>query len=445
MLKLYYAYSKRSQLYGVKPIGVGSPYIECLTSYLIRLSEVHKVYPSSLLSYIVAPVLNKEFLINSVKRGGNRFYDGARTINAFEQNAIDMVTVLENLTGVKHLDQLTLMGLKDVIPSRYLIKNHFSWCPSCYEEQMNNGEIHYNPLLWHLEVVKVCLKHKRRLETKCPSCSKKSPILHRKSQNGYCVYCNTWLGIEKRSDQDLHNLDLNYKITLMAEQFIEHKEKISILGNRQQIIKNLNYLVETYEQGNLQRFAKNLNLAKTTLWDWCKGKVLPPLPRIFEICSLFDISPVYFYTQDISTNKNLITLNVETLLRNRGTREIRFDCTKALSILREYASNSERIISMTELAKLIGYPKRTLYEHFPELCKIISAKNKEFIKRRTQQAYEDNCLIIDNCVEILGKHGVYPSRRKIEEIAHKPGLLKDKKLREYLNRLMQNKFPNDRR
>lgn len=426
-------------------MGVGSPYMECLTSYLIRLSEVHKVYPSSLLSYIVAPVLDKEFLINSVKRGGNRFYDGARTINTFEKNAVDMVTVLEDLTGVQHLDQLTLMGLKDVIPSRYLLENHLSWCSACYEEQMNNEESHYNPLLWHLEVVKVCLKHKRRLETQCPSCSKQSPVLHRKSQNGYCVYCNTWLGIEKGSIQDSHNLDFNYKITLMAEQFIEHKEEISVSGNRQQIIRNLNYLVEIYEQGNLQRFAKNLNLAKTTLWDWCKGKVLPPLPRIFEICSLFDISPVYFYTQDISTNKNLITLNVETLLRNRGTREIRFDCTKALSILREYASNSERIISMTELAKLIGYPKRTLYEHFPDLCKIISAKNKEFIKRRTKQAYEDNCLIIDNCVEILGKHGVYPSRRKIEEIAHKPGLLKDKKLREYLNVLMQNEFSNDRR
>ncbi|MED1093637.1 TniQ family protein [Bacillus paramycoides] len=426
-------------------MGVGSPYMECLTSYLIRLSEVHKVYPSSLLSYIVAPVLDKEFLINSVKRGGNRFYDGARTINTFEKNAVDMVNVLENLTGIQHLDQLTLMGLKDVIPSRYLLGDHLSWCSVCYEEQMNNEESHYNPLLWHLEVVKVCLKHKCRLETQCPSCSKKSPILHRKSQNGYCVYCNTWLGIEKHSDQGVHNLDLNYKITLMAEQFIEHKEEISISGNRQQIIRNLNYLVETYEQGNLQRFAKNLNLAKTTLWDWCKGKVLPPLPRIFEICSLFDIAPVYFYTQDISTNKNLITLNVETLLRNRGTREIRFDCTKALSILREYASNSERIISMTELAKLIGYPKRTLYEHFPDLCKIISAKNKEFIKRRTIQAYEDNCLIIDKCVEILGKHGVYPSRRKIEEIAHKPGLLKEKKLREYLNRLMQNEFSNDGR
>ncbi|WP_342716285.1 TniQ family protein [Bacillus paramycoides] len=426
-------------------MGVGSPYIECLTSYLIRLSEVHKVYPSSLLSYIVAPILDKEFFINSVKRGGNRFYDGARTINTFEKNAVDMVTVLEDLTGVKHLDQLTLMGLKDVIPSRYLLKNHLSWCPSCYEEQMNNEESYYNPLLWHLEVVKVCLKHKCRLEIYCPSCNKNLPILHRKSQNGYCVYCNTWLGIEKDSDPDLYNLDNNPKITLMAEQFIEYKEKISVLGNRQQIIRNLNYLVETYERGNLQRFAKNLNLAKTTLWDWCKGKVLPPLPRVLEICSLFDISPVYFYTQDISINKNLIILNVESLLRNQDTREIRFDRNRALSILGEYANNSERIISMTELAKLIGYPKRTLYEHFPDLCKIISAKNKEFIKRRTIQAYEDNCLIIDKCVEILGKHGVYPSRRKIEEIAHKPGLLKEKKLREYLNRLMQNEFSNDGR
>lgn len=158
MLKLHYAYSKRSQLYEVKTIGVGSPYIECLTSYLIRLSEVHKFYPSSLLSYIVAPVLDKEFLINSAKRGGNRFYDGARTINTFEQNAIDMVTVLESLTGVQHLDQLTLMGLKEVIPSRYL------------------------------------LKYKRKLEALCPNpkCRREQAAI-RQSQ-GYCYVCGDWLG-----------------------------------------------------------------------------------------------------------------------------------------------------------------------------------------------------------------------------------------------------------
>ncbi|PEA52838.1 hypothetical protein CON64_21960 [Bacillus pseudomycoides] len=74
-----YIYSQRNQLYGLKPIGIETPYVESLTSYLIRLSEAHQVYPSSLISYVIAPILGKEFLINSATRGGNRFYDMVKT------------------------------------------------------------------------------------------------------------------------------------------------------------------------------------------------------------------------------------------------------------------------------------------------------------------------------------------------------------------------------
>ena len=59
----------------------------------------------------------------------------------------------------------------------------------------------------------------------------------------------------------------------------------------------------------MQEFARNLNLAKTTLWDWCNGKVLPPLSRVLEICYLFNISPVSFYIEDISLNKEQIAFN----------------------------------------------------------------------------------------------------------------------------------------
>ncbi|WP_257153385.1 TniQ family protein [Bacillus pseudomycoides] len=129
-----YIYSQRSQLYGLKPIGIETPYVESLTSYLIRLSEAHQVYPSSLISYVIAPILDKEFLINSATRGGNRFYDGARTMNGFGSNALDMVDALTSLTEVQQLDVLTLAPMKGVIPSRHLLKNHLSWCSICYEE-----------------------------------------------------------------------------------------------------------------------------------------------------------------------------------------------------------------------------------------------------------------------------------------------------------------------
>ncbi|MDZ5607853.1 TniQ family protein [Bacillus pseudomycoides] len=426
-------------MYSLKPIGIEGAYIESLTSYLIRLSEAHQVYPLSLISYVIAPILNKEFLIYSTARGGNRFYDGARTMNGFESNALDMVGALEKLTKVQQLGILTLASIKEVVPLRYLLKNYLSWCSVCYEEQLNTGGTIYNLLLWSLEMVNTCSKHKCKLETECFLCHKKIPILHRKSQNGYCPYCNHWLGRETNLNKHSDENDFDYKITLMAEQIIKNKEQIEISASKQQIIRNLNYLVDIYTEGNMQEFARKLNLAKTTLWDWCNGKALPPLSRVLEICCLFDMSPFNFYIEDISVNKEKMVFNAGVYSKDTKKREIKFDYDTALSILRKYAYHSDSNVSMNELAKQLGYSKRTLYKHFPNLCKVISAKNADIIKEKTNQVYISNCLVIDQHVESLMQQGVYPSRRRLEEVANKPGLLKDKKLRDYFKELIGDK------
>ncbi|HHP5737725.1 TniQ family protein [Bacillus paranthracis] len=427
-------------MYSLKPIGIEGAYIESLTSYLIRLSEVHQVYPSGLISYVIAPILNKEFLIYSTARGGNRFYDGAKTMNGFGNNALDMVGALEKLTKVQQLGILTLASIKEVVPLRYLLKKHLSWCSVCYEEQFNSGDDIYNLLLWSFEMVNTCSKHKCKLETECFLCHKRIPILHRKSQNGYCPYCNHWLGRESTLNKHLDENDFDYKITLMAEQIIKHKEKIGISASKHQVIRNLNHLVNIYTEGNMQEFARKLNLAKTTLWDWCNGKVLPPLSRVLEICYLFDMSPVSFYIEDISVNKETVAFNAECHTRDTKKRERKFDYDVALSILQKYANHPDSNVSMNELAKQLGYSKRTLYKHFPNLCKAISAKNTSVIQEKTTQVYLSNCLIINQNVESLIQQGVYPSRRRIEEMANKSGLLKDKKLRDYFKELIEDKI-----
>ena len=91
------------------------------------------------------------------------------------------------------------------------------------------------------------------------------------------------------------------------------------------------------------------------------------------------------------------------------------------------------------MIQLYLYSKRTLYNHFPNLCKAISAKNASVIKEKTTQVYVGNCLMIDQHVKSLIQQGVYPSRRRIEGMANKPGLLKDKKLRDYFNELIADK------
>ncbi|WP_257208657.1 TetR/AcrR family transcriptional regulator [Bacillus toyonensis] len=159
-----------------------------------------------------------------------------------------------------------------------------------------------------------------------------------------------------------------------------------------------------------------------------------------EICYLFNISPVSFYIEDIGVNKEQIAFNAGAYSKDTKKREIKFDYDTALSILQKYAHHSDTNISMNVLAKQLGYSKRTLYKHFPNLCKAISAKNTSVIKEKTTQVYVGNCLVIDQHVESLIQQGVYPSRRRVEEMANKPGLLKEKKLRDYFKELIEDKI-----
>ncbi|MDA1874423.1 hypothetical protein PDL05_11805 [Bacillus cereus group sp. BY112LC] len=108
----------RTRLYSLQPKGIQTSFVESLSSYLIRLAEVHVIHLGDLLAYEIAPVLGKQYLLNSIDRGGNRFYDGARTINGIEKNAEDMVVTLENLTGLKNLEVLTLLRFKKTFPAR---------------------------------------------------------------------------------------------------------------------------------------------------------------------------------------------------------------------------------------------------------------------------------------------------------------------------------------
>ena len=44
-----------SRLYHLKPVGIGTPYVESLTSYVARLATAHSVHPRNLLAYEVDP------------------------------------------------------------------------------------------------------------------------------------------------------------------------------------------------------------------------------------------------------------------------------------------------------------------------------------------------------------------------------------------------------
>lgn len=174
----------RSRLFHLEPIGIGTPYVESLTSYFIRLAEVHHVFPGMLMKKVVEPLVRdysqQKGMRNYYRISGNR----SNLLNAIGSPAIAMVHDLEQLTLRAGLRNLTLLNWAEVLSIRNLVRQVKAWCPICYQEWRTRGQIVYDPLLWVLEPVTMCMRHHCRLSTRCPhqGCQQSVPLLAWRSQ-----------------------------------------------------------------------------------------------------------------------------------------------------------------------------------------------------------------------------------------------------------------------
>src|SRR6266702_5158538 len=52
----------RSRLYNLTPLGLDSPLVESLTSYICRLEYEHHIQVGTLIQYSIAPILGKQYI-----------------------------------------------------------------------------------------------------------------------------------------------------------------------------------------------------------------------------------------------------------------------------------------------------------------------------------------------------------------------------------------------
>lgn len=161
--------SKRTVLYNLQPEGIGTPYIESLTSYITRLATIHNVNTSTLLRKIIAPVLSIDYLRKDLSQG---FTTSTRNmINKNCSITLDYVEALELLTGREDLRNLTMLNWEGIFPSK-LIGSYRKWCPSCFNQMIADSRNIYEPLIWYLEAIKKCDVHKIQLRDECTNCNK---------------------------------------------------------------------------------------------------------------------------------------------------------------------------------------------------------------------------------------------------------------------------------
>ncbi|MCU5702542.1 TniQ family protein [Bacillus cereus] len=393
-----------STLYSLSPVGVETGLCESLISYIIRLSEEHNILIGTFISKMVAPMLTSQYILNSNVDGGNRFYDGAKSLNGFDKNALEFIRVLGSLTGRSDIKETVLIEVKDLIASRGLLKNNLAWCPVCLNKWRKDA---YYPLIWFFKDARICVQHKCELEDICPSCNKYLPILHRKMLIGYCPYCSNWLGTSeiKRVENGKELFKAKEITNLVANRSFLARE------NGKEFISNaLLQLINRYTNGNLAEFARLINIPKVTLWDWVYGDRLPSLGKILDIC--FKINTPLMDLLNGTFQLNLNT-NVEQKRADKTLIRRKINKLELKGRLEDFLLKKPEL-SLLRVSKILGYDRKVLASNCPEICRLIVKQHKEYCIQQKNNRDSELIKNIDEAVYQLREDEVYPSRRKVE-------------------------------
>ena len=279
---------KRSRLYSLEPMNVGTAEVESLTGYVARIAEAHCVTVSDLvgaeLSHPACPT--SLFTPYPGKGRSNFFYTQLYSVNGIADVPRKWVSVLETATLRQGLSDLTLLAFADLFSESHLFRNASAWCPSCFESRRRCG-VRYESLLWAIGIVKVCPLHREPLEEVCPHCRRRSGPLAAHTRPGYCSRCGGWLGSAGgSSEKSLSAPDFKREVWIAKSigDLLAAAPRLKRSPLREHLRVNLSACIESATFGNVLAFADITRTSRGALRYWVSGTHRPQIGALLRMC-----------------------------------------------------------------------------------------------------------------------------------------------------------------
>lgn len=289
----------RSVLSPLQPMGLATPLVESLSSYITRLADAHAVFAGLLMRKVVAPFVPAASPLEKQRGLFRASGQRSRLLNGTGLPAKYAVQALEVLTLRSDLHYLTLLPLAAIFPTRArgLLRLTKAWCPICYENQRRAGLVIYDPLLWFFLDVALCPEHCCILRTECPyqDCAKSLPAVGWRARPGYCSYCQRWLGLAREHVKEMSDVGSNgwrwqRWVTQTLGEVLASIPSQSVLPERQRIRQVVMLAVEQLGAGNIMAFTKALGFPRNSVNWWYQGKRIPESTKLLWFCYRTGIS-----------------------------------------------------------------------------------------------------------------------------------------------------------
>jgi DNA-binding phage protein len=395
---------------------IGTSWCESLTGYINRLGWTHHVPPRALVAQEIVPRLADHLrLVTPVGVFGTKW---AMSLNGAGAMTRPWIGVLSHLTTRFDFHLLTLPSWIGDLSPRWQLRETPAWCPSCFSDWRASGYPLYQPLLWMIRVVTICPRHRIPLSNHCPHCQKPQLVFApRKTQPGECTSCAHWLGKEADapSDQEVSEELMNWQEWIWATlKELRVASLTSGVLTWEPFFRHL--ALSLKEQKGYSRLAQATGIDRTVLYRWvARGDPYnPSLEAIFKFCYVCQIPPLQVMNGQLDQLQQTIQAGTELRSPLPGRQNQRVDRERCQMALQAALDSREEPLALYQVARQLGYEARQLAYHFPEECKLVTQRAKEYRKMRQMQRLVQLREDVQQAVLSLHTQGIYPSLHKVQ-------------------------------
>lgn len=407
-------YSPRSQLIKPEEFGAGSPFVEGLISYIVRIAAAHHVSPMRMLKKVYGTD-NADIAACMYPSFFNHY---SSTINGLGKYAQMFVTETENLTGSARLNLNTLLPLEYLLPSTGcgLLAEVPQWCPECVQNMLVTYGQSYRPLLWSLKLYKACTKHKRALVDACPHCERVQPFIMHYPDLSRCAYCYQGLNV-RVANEEVEFTEFDYWIFNALEDLVSNLSTLRQVASANKFSDFIRVVVKDYLKTNGASFCKQIGLNSWAIKGWLNKGEKPSLPQLLSVCYGMDILPSSIFLQgtaQLESGAPILRMLPDKIM-SRAERPLLTTSQKKVlhHALKHYAEDLNDTRPLSEIASELDYSASCLRYWFPQPCEQISAKHAEHKRVAGSANRQVGIDMVEAIVNELVANGEYVSNRKV--------------------------------
>ncbi len=372
-------------LYHIQPIGIGTPHVESLWSFLQRIADAASVRLIDFFRYFLWARLRLDGTT------GPGFILGAANRELYGSK---IAAKLEEYTGQSELAHTTLSPLNRFNALQVYTKKDRAWCSAC----LRRDPIPYERLEWTIEGVNDCSIHRLPLERCCPHCGENQRFTFSKTSLTRCSRCDKDRTVFKVANSNSVDAMAVWKAAQIGGMIA------AAYPSGDEAIWRKNLATSIHVHGGVRPFARAMGVKPLSVRGWRDGC------RMWTRCAfawawVVDQELGVLLTRVVSESEIKLRILPKALKKKafQQARKAPVSVTRALYVVKQLIQqNPYQAPSRKEIMARAGiHPKHAVFRHNLYRDAIGAAKQRERVGRYRSRIWRATADIIKAARKVL--------------------------------------------